>query len=29
VPDGVRITIGEPEANDIVLTVAKDWPGRV
>jgi histidinol-phosphate aminotransferase len=28
-PDGVRITIGEPEANDIVLTVARDWPGRV
>jgi histidinol-phosphate aminotransferase len=28
-PDGVRITIGEPEASDIVLAVARDWPGRV
>jgi histidinol-phosphate aminotransferase len=25
-PDGVRVSIGEPEANDLFLGVAKDWP---
>ena len=27
--DGVRITIGEPEANDVFLTVAKDFAPKV
>ena len=25
-PDGVRVTIGEPEANDAFLAVARAWP---
>jgi histidinol-phosphate aminotransferase len=27
-PDGVRVSIGEPEANDAVLAVARAWPRR-
>ena len=23
--DGVRVTVGEPEANDVFLAVARDW----
>ncbi|MGH3402351.1 MAG: pyridoxal phosphate-dependent aminotransferase [Streptosporangiaceae bacterium] len=27
-PDGVRVSIGEPEGNDVFLAVARAWPSR-